>query len=834
MSLSERLHQYFTHRSDWYYHWHRKKWSNILHWTIVFITFFAVIGLSLYFQKQSQSIDYGQESFFGNYKFKLKLLSNQSTFTTSSPNLLKFVLTDKDNQSYSAREKIQFSLNTDSKDGYFFNNNLNETIKTILLEKDQNQFEINYINFTEGQHTINVLFENRKFFSKKIEFISNQNTSQTLKLNQNTYEVNSQPVDIGFSLINSSENLALSNYQIFLISENESILAQPSSISEGMINFKLISTKPEEFEILLFNKSENTFSRSQEKIIFSSGKPVTLITGGFDLETVEVDQQIKLELTWLDQYSNQVKVDSHKLMFNYNKDDLLLNNLPLVNSGQDKYSQELLLSSEDNDIDVRFRTVGNKILTIYDPTYQISVSIGLTVQDKAFDFENSKIYLPAGFVIKERKMKVVTILTDNQNKPIPNHTVELLSNGADVEIYTLTAKSDSQGKSEFILRTKNSNPINLSAIDKNLGNKIISQIIIPIKSDNVFYQSLAQFRENTFFNNIFTVFSNIYLKGGLILILASVFFVLFFWLVSFIINLIQFMIDLFLIIFNHKNHLKWGRVVDSISGLPIYQAKVNLYRHSSKVKVSHTFTDKKGEFSFSVDPGQYRITVEKKGFIFPSNFYASINTTEKNLLYIDRYVGQEFVIMNQLQPINLNIPLTSEMENISFDIRFRYRLSLIVLKGQFYLNRLLMLLISVGLIGALIYLVLNPTDYFAKIYIIFYTLILIVYLIFKMILFKRKSFVYDSLTGRPIPYAVIRIKDLDFHMIRANVVSDLNGTFSIILPRGHYKIEVDYPGYEMSSHSWLHHRDVNNLPNHKINLSKKSFLHIEIAMKRKK
>ncbi|MFA6098040.1 MAG: carboxypeptidase regulatory-like domain-containing protein [Patescibacteria group bacterium] len=67
---------------------------------------------------------------------------------------------------------------------------------------------------------------------------------------------------------------------------------------------------------------------------------------------------------------------------------------------------------------------------------------------------------------------------------------------------------------------------------------------------------------------------------------------------------------------------------------------------------------------------------------------------------------------------------------------------------------------------------------------------------------KRKAWgtVFDSLTGRPISRAVVRIFSREFNKLRESQITDKEGRFGFIVDEGVYYLTVTRPGYVFPSH----------------------------------
>jgi len=67
---------------------------------------------------------------------------------------------------------------------------------------------------------------------------------------------------------------------------------------------------------------------------------------------------------------------------------------------------------------------------------------------------------------------------------------------------------------------------------------------------------------------------------------------------------------------------------------------------------------------------------------------------------------------------------------------------------------------------------------------------------------KRRSWgtVFDSVTGKPIPRAVVRIFTREFNKVKESQISDGQGRFGFIMEEGSYYVTASAPGYVFPSH----------------------------------
>lgn len=104
-----------------------------------------------------------------------------------------------------------------------------------------------------------------------------------------------------------------------------------------------------------------------------------------------------------------------------------------------------------------------------------------------------------------------------------------------------------------------------------------------------------------------------------------------------------------------RRRKKWGKLYNSLNKLPIELATLRLIDVKTNKIVQTRVTDNHGYYGFLVvPPGEYRIEVDKKNFVFPSKFL--MNESADGRL-IDIYHGEKITIDNNNINIVPNIPI---------------------------------------------------------------------------------------------------------------------------------------------------------------------------------
>lgn len=244
--------------------------------------------------------------------------------------------------------------------------------------------------------------------------------------------------------------------------------------------------------------------------------------------------------------------------------------------------------------------------------------------------------------------------------------------------------------------------------------------------------------------------------------------------------------ELFLIIFNYfvsllnfKKRNKFGLVYDQVSNTPITAAIVRLFDFKTMKMLDSTLTDTKGHFFFTVNPGEYAITVTKTGFIFPSR---SISKSEK--FVGGAYIGQTIRILNDASVINVKIPLDRT-------IKAKIGRSILV---NLLLSDLIRYVIMI--VGSAVTLYVLYNDY-SRMYLFIACLYLLLWIIELAVQNRDLKFnrVMDQASKQPIDLATIRVFNTSGRLIQT-CVSDFKGRFIAKTAEGGDKINIERVGYQ--------------------------------------
>jgi hypothetical protein len=230
-----------------------------------------------------------------------------------------------------------------------------------------------------------------------------------------------------------------------------------------------------------------------------------------------------------------------------------------------------------------------------------------------------------------------------------------------------------------------------------------------------------------------------------------------------------------------RKNRPWGTVYDSITKRPIDPAYLHLFDHHGK-QVAEALTDRDGRYGFLVPPGQYRLTVERQNYAFPSQTMLAKLTDE---MFDNLYFG-EMIDVGPDGMVTKNIPLDPLRFDWNEFIKKQKKLNIFT-AGDVFLNSLIRILFTVGLIVSAITVILSPT--------IYNFIIVGLYLLFLILQSlglstKKAGLLKDKTTNLPLSFALIKVYLADHDMEIAKKVADQYGHYYCLVPKGEYYVKV--------------------------------------------
>jgi len=232
-----------------------------------------------------------------------------------------------------------------------------------------------------------------------------------------------------------------------------------------------------------------------------------------------------------------------------------------------------------------------------------------------------------------------------------------------------------------------------------------------------------------------------------------------------------------------KRRRDWGVVYDSVTKQPLDPAYVVLSDLQGN-EVASSITDLDGRYGFLVPPGIYRINAGKTHYQFPSRMLAG---KQKDELYDNLYFGGEIEIKRDDEVITKNIPMDPLDADWNEIAKRQQRRFGFFKKADIVFHKIVNFFFWAGFALAVFMVVIAPET--------INFLILGLY-VFMLILSLsgwsgRKYGKVSDRSGNPLAFAIIRVFNPELHREVAHKVTNANGRYYSIVPKGRYYITIE-------------------------------------------
>lgn len=238
-----------------------------------------------------------------------------------------------------------------------------------------------------------------------------------------------------------------------------------------------------------------------------------------------------------------------------------------------------------------------------------------------------------------------------------------------------------------------------------------------------------------------------------------------------------------LLLFKRKRK-GWGVVYNALTKLPIDLTTVRLIDAVTGRVVQTRVTDKAGRYAFFISqPGAYRLTVTKTGFIFPTNYLKSKSV---DIEWLDLYHDETIEVKTKGEVITRNIPVDPEEKTVVPEevIKGRRKLRLqhgVSLAGFFF---------SVGSLAV------SPTTMILALLAVH----IVTYILFRRLSMGRRpknwGVVFDAATKKPLGLAMARIFETQYDKLLEAQITDNNGRYAFLVGRSQYYVTFEKTGYQ--------------------------------------
>jgi hypothetical protein len=239
-----------------------------------------------------------------------------------------------------------------------------------------------------------------------------------------------------------------------------------------------------------------------------------------------------------------------------------------------------------------------------------------------------------------------------------------------------------------------------------------------------------------------------------------------------------------LLLLRRRTQKKWGVVYNAYTKQPIDLATVRVLSTDTGRVIQSQVTDMYGRYFLILDPGTYRIEVDKPGFARASTF---VKGKREDAGYTNVYhVGEIISATPEDSELSVNIPLDPILEDqpTAHIVReyakktFHYSLSL----AGFGVSILSFVISPTPLIGALV-----------LFHVVFFVM-------FRLLSGKKKKgavgIIRDSQYKSELKHVVVRIFDTAYNKLVDTAVTDSKGRYAALVGPSRYYVTYDKPGYE--------------------------------------
>lgn len=217
-----------------------------------------------------------------------------------------------------------------------------------------------------------------------------------------------------------------------------------------------------------------------------------------------------------------------------------------------------------------------------------------------------------------------------------------------------------------------------------------------------------------------------------------------------------------------KKRKPWGAVYNQIVNVPVAGALVKIFDASSQKLKESQITDAEGRFGFLVQPGDYYVKAERRGFA--DNQSDTLKVQESEMM------------------TNINLPLVPTTAGVKVHFRI-----LSAVRG--FIEVLNPYILALGTILSLAIAIIIPTK-LNMIVLTIYVLVDALKIILAWQTIKPFGVVKDKANDKTLDLAVVRIFDAQKNWLLNTKVTDLGGRFSFLVTPGSYYMIAFRDGYQ--------------------------------------
>ncbi|OGH86568.1 MAG: hypothetical protein A2493_00945 [Candidatus Magasanikbacteria bacterium RIFOXYC12_FULL_33_11] len=249
-----------------------------------------------------------------------------------------------------------------------------------------------------------------------------------------------------------------------------------------------------------------------------------------------------------------------------------------------------------------------------------------------------------------------------------------------------------------------------------------------------------------------------------------------------IVNLFRVFFGQFFLVFRRKKQKKWGVLYNAFTKKPIDLASIRLIDVATNKVVRSMVTDTDGRYILSAQPGNYKIQVNKNGYI---GFSEHLQNVSEDSAFINLYHGEDIKV-NDASEINYNIPLDPIEKDRSYLQIMRDKSHKVVRS----------VLSTTGLVFSVVSFIITPV-WWVGVLVIFQ---FILYLTIRHFSFVKLPSSFGVITAhgeeKPLSNVAVRVFDAAFNKLIETTVSDRKGRYAVLLGPSKYYVTYEKEKYD--------------------------------------
>ena len=194
-------------------------------------------------------------------------------------------------------------------------------------------------------------------------------------------------------------------------------------------------------------------------------------------------------------------------------------------------------------------------------------------------------------------------------------------------------------------------------------------------------------------------------------------------------------------------------------------------------------TDNKGRYAFTVEPGEYKLQVQKNNMIFPSALLKNYNSDGRR---VDIYHGETIIASENEAVVTVNVPLDPIGEHKTPSRLYWERMGRSVQYGISW----------VGLVMTAFALLVKPGLYVGALFIIHLFILMLFVRLAVPAKLKSWGIVYDKLDRRPLGQVIARLFNAQFNKLVSTEITNRKGFYHFLAGDSKFYLTYEHKDYE--------------------------------------